>query len=200
MLSMAASLTLKYCRSTFFMWCYIVLLNYLLQFEVQLAFGMREEMLAELFEWDTFTRDYFESSHNVKHHCYHHLIYVQQINGFLWIGLSNKMHSKYMRETSTYILLAEVKTRTKRQNALCTLYRNQPNTWFNIHEYIYICIHIYITSYLNFQKYMRFSYRNYKTYRTRLLKKPTTMGKIPKRYSAMTAITEIIFHVGTLIF
>lgn len=38
---------------------YIVLLHYLLQFEVQLAFGMREEMLAEMFEWDTFTGDCF---------------------------------------------------------------------------------------------------------------------------------------------
>lgn len=41
------------------MWSYIVLLDYLLQFEAQLAFGMKEEMLAELFEWDTLTRDCF---------------------------------------------------------------------------------------------------------------------------------------------
>lgn len=37
---------------------------FLLQFEIHLELGMKEEMLAEMFEWDT---------------CYHHLFYVQQI-------------------------------------------------------------------------------------------------------------------------
>jgi len=39
-------------------------------------------MLAKLFEWYTLTGDCFLSSHNGKHHCYHHLFYVQEINGF----------------------------------------------------------------------------------------------------------------------
>lgn len=68
---------------TLFCWTiWFMILFLLLQFEVQLAFGKSEEMLAELFEWDTFTRDCFYSSHNAKHHCYHPLFYIQQKNGF----------------------------------------------------------------------------------------------------------------------
>lgn len=40
-----------------------------------------------------------------------------------------------------------------------------------------------------------FSYRNDKTYRTRLLSKITAAAEIPKGHSAMNTITEIIVHV-----
>lgn len=40
-----------------------------------------------------------------------------------------------------------------------------------------------------------FSYRNDKTYRTRLLLKITATAEIPKGHSAMNTITEIIDHV-----
>ena len=82
---------------------------------------------------------------------------------------------------------------------ICPLYRNQQNMWFNI----YICIRIYVYIFQHIirtsRNTVRFSYSNDKTYRTRLFKK-RTVAEIPNGHSAMTAITEIIFHAGTLKF
>lgn len=54
--------------------------------------------------------------------------------------------------------------------------------------------------YQNFRNTLGLPAEMTEQHRPRLLKKPTTMAEIPKGYSAMTAITEIIFHGGTLKF
>lgn len=60
------------------LFCWSICFN----FKSQLAFEIRGKTLAKLFKWYTLTGDWFLPSHNAKHHCYHHLFYVQEIKYF----------------------------------------------------------------------------------------------------------------------